>query len=137
AGGTSSSFADLRRRWGYGLDVRPVEYPGRGSRWHEPACETLDALVETVADGLRPELAEPSAFLGHSFGALVAFELARRLDREGGPMPVRLIASAARAPHLRPPEVIHDLPDAEFLVRLVSFGGVPREALDSEELLAV
>jgi medium-chain acyl-[acyl-carrier-protein] hydrolase len=61
-------------------------------------------------------------------GALVAFELTRRLEAEGRSMPGRLIVSgcaAPQSPDTSPP--IHALPRAEFLTALRRLGGVPAE----------
>src|SRR5262249_38231888 len=71
------------------------------------------------------------------FGALVAFEVAQCLSSSGLPLPVRLCVSGARAPHLRPREEIHDLPEPEFMTRLMRYGGVPKEVLDNHELLSL
>jgi medium-chain acyl-[acyl-carrier-protein] hydrolase len=136
AGGTASSFFDWRKR-SNGLEIDPIEYPGRGGRWKEKACATLEGLVQAIADDLRSRLGEPYAFLGHSFGALVAFELARLLNRLNTSMPVRLLVSGARAPHLPLRENIHELPEPEFLARLTSFDGIPQEAMDNTELMSL
>src|SRR5262245_15655004 len=100
AGGTASSFFDWRQRCADGVEVHPVEYPGRGRRWSETPAETTEVLADTLAGELRTRAEGPYAVLGHSFGALVAFEVASRLRRAGGPAPVRLFVSGARAPHL-------------------------------------
>jgi surfactin synthase thioesterase subunit len=136
AGGTASSFFDWRKRCN-GLDVCPIEYPGRGSRWKANACVRLEALAETIAADLRCDLDQPFAVLGHSFGATVAFEFTRLLHRLASPLPVRLFVSAARAPHLPHQETIHKLPEREFLARLVSYDGIPPEVLDDNELLSL
>ncbi|NEE49023.1 alpha/beta fold hydrolase, partial [Streptomyces sp. SID8455] len=61
------------------LELVPVELPGRGSRIDEPVPDDLDALVEALLHGLEPELNLPYALFGHSFGAVVAYELALRI----------------------------------------------------------
>jgi medium-chain acyl-[acyl-carrier-protein] hydrolase len=137
AGGSVSSFAGWRKQSDNGFEVCPIEYPGRGSRFKESGCGTLAGLVEIIAVDLRSELQEPYALLGHSFGAIVAFELTRLLKSSNAPMPVRLFISAIRAPHLPQPEKIHDLPEREFLAKLKSYDGVPQEALQNSELLSL
>jgi medium-chain acyl-[acyl-carrier-protein] hydrolase len=98
----------------------------------------LSCLVEALARVLDPLLDKPFAFFGHSLGALIAFELARQIRRQHGVHPVRLFASAGRAPqipHRTPP--IHNLADKEFLAELRRLNGTPRELLDHEELMEV
>jgi len=137
AGGTASSFFNWRKRCDHGLDICPIEYPGRGSRWNANACATLEMLAETIATDLRPALHQPYALLGHSFGAIVAFEVARLLLRLGSPPPVRLFLSAVRAPHLALRGMLHGLSERAFLTRLMRYGGMPQEVLENEELLSL
>jgi len=130
------------RKWSDGLpadiEVCPIQLPGRGTRLTEPPFTMLSCLVEALARVLDPLLDKPFAFFGHSLGALIAFELARQIRRHHGVHPVRLFASAGRAPqipHRTPP--IHNLADKEFLAELRRLNGTPRELLDHEELMEV
>jgi medium-chain acyl-[acyl-carrier-protein] hydrolase len=136
AGGSVAPFHEWRRTQRKGLVIRPVEYPGHGARWNEAACETFQALVERIAGELRDELQPPYAFLGHSFGAIVAYELAHLIGETGSPLPARLFLSGARAPHL-PGEVIHHLSQSAFLERLVEYEGMPSELLDDRDALSL
>ncbi|HPD28810.1 MAG TPA: thioesterase domain-containing protein [Phycisphaerae bacterium] len=116
AGGGASLF----RNWPCGLsdkvEVCAVQSPGREERLDDCPYARFDALEQTTADQIKPWLDVPFALFGHELGALVAFELVRRLRRTGLPAPVRLIVAGCAAPHLprsRPP--IHRLSDDEFL----------------------
>jgi medium-chain acyl-[acyl-carrier-protein] hydrolase len=130
------------RNWSDGLpadvEVCPVQLPGRGTRLMEHPFTQLSPLVETLAQALVPLLDRPFAFFGHSLGALVSFELARRVRRRYGVHPVRLFVSAGRAPqipHRAPP--IHTLPEKEFLAELRRLNGTPSEILNHEELMEI
>lgn len=96
----------------------------------------LDKLVATIADevGFRA----PYALFGHSFGALVTYELAVELRRRGQPQPARIFVSGFPAPHLpRRTAAISHLPDDEFLHEVVRrHGGVPEEVLRDPSLRA-
>jgi len=96
----------------------------------------LSPLVEALAQALAPLLDRPFAFFGHSLGALVSFELARRIRRQYGVHPVRLFVSAGRAPQILHRGLpIHTLPDKEFLMELRRLNGTPSELLDHAELM--
>jgi medium-chain acyl-[acyl-carrier-protein] hydrolase len=130
------------RKWADGLprevELCPIQLPGRGTRLTEPPFTMLSCLVEALARVLVPLLDKPFAFFGHSLGALIGFELARQIRRQHGVHPVRLFASAGRAPqipHRTPP--IHNLANEEFLAELRRLNGTPRELLDHEELMEV
>ncbi|KNB52177.1 thioesterase II family protein [Streptomyces caatingaensis] len=79
------------------LQVRGVQYAGRASRRAEPAHTDVAALVDDLAGHLP--LDRPAVFLGHSFGALVAYETARALRALGRPEPRHLLLSSFRPPH--------------------------------------
>jgi medium-chain acyl-[acyl-carrier-protein] hydrolase len=130
------------RNWPEGLpadiEVCPVQLPGRGTRLTERPFTQLSPLVEALAQALVPLLDRPFAFFGHSLGALISFELARRVRRRYGVHPVRLFVSAGRAPqipHRGPP--IHVLPEKEFLAELRRLNGTPGELLDHQELMEI
>lgn len=118
------------------IEVCPVQLPGHGTRLAEPLFQRLATLVAAAADGLQPYLDKPFAFFGHSMGALLSFELARHLRRNGKPGPVHLFVSGHGAPHLpdrNPP--LHPLPEPEFVAKLRELNGTPEEILRHQELL--
>jgi medium-chain acyl-[acyl-carrier-protein] hydrolase len=95
----------------------------------------MKTLVRALAQGLANWTDRPFVLFGHSTGALVAFELARRLEQEGR-LPAQLLVSGCGAPQLPPgrPGQIHDLPDADFLEQLRALGGMPDAMLANPEL---
>jgi len=96
----------------------------------------MDPLVEEAGRALLPFLDRPFCFLGHSMGALVAFELARHLNRRHGICPAHLVPCAYRAPQFPYRSTLrHDLPREEFLRELRNIEGTPKEALESAELV--
>jgi medium-chain acyl-[acyl-carrier-protein] hydrolase len=69
-------------------------------------------------------------------GALIGYELARRLREEGRPEPLHLLVSGCRAPQSADTrDIIYDLPEPEFVEHLRRFKGTPTEVLEHEELL--
>lgn len=69
-------------------------------------------------------------------GALLAFELARRLGKDFKLSPRLLVVSACGAPQL--PRInqrmIHDLPEPDFLEEIRKLEGTPLEVLENAEL---
>jgi medium-chain acyl-[acyl-carrier-protein] hydrolase len=90
-----------------------------------------------LVDFLHPHLDRPYALFGHSMGALLAFEVARRLRREGAPDPAHLFVSARRAPTREDPlPDIHELPDEEFIGEIRRrWGGIPEAVLREADLV--
>lgn len=126
------------RGWGElapDIEVWAIQLPGRERRFAEPAIPSITGVADKAVDGLRPLFdAGPFAFFGHSMGALLAFELARRLRSRP---PVKLVVSAHSAPQLglERTQFRHRLPDAEFIAELKRLDGTPAEVLENRELL--
>ncbi|MFE6226459.1 MULTISPECIES: thioesterase II family protein [unclassified Streptomyces] len=141
AGGGVGVFHAWRAHLPDGIELAPVELPGRGSRIDEPMPATMDALVDALFDGVRGELDVPYALFGHSFGAILGYELTRRIEREaaraGGPRtPGALLVSGSRAPHVplgRGSVASGD--DAGLIDWLSGTGGLPPELLEFPEFL--
>ena len=103
-----------------------VHYPGRGSRFNEPAIKDMPRMAADLVQNIQPLLDQPFVFFGHSMGGLIAFELARKLRAQQLPMPNHLFVSACGAPHLPDPNLkIHHLPDDEFINELDKLNGIP------------
>lgn len=100
AGGRATIFGQWDARTPAEVDVCPIEFPGRGRRDNEPLCHDMDAVVAAMLASIGDRLDAPFACFGHSMGALVAFEVARRVRALRGVEPVALYLSARRAPHL-------------------------------------
>jgi surfactin synthase thioesterase subunit/glycosyltransferase involved in cell wall biosynthesis len=116
--------------------ICPVRLPGREARIAEAPFERMEPLVAALADAIRPYLAQPFAFFGHSMGAAVAFELARLLRRRDLPLPKLLVASGARAPQFRRNYTPPPAPgDEQFLEELQRLQGIPEELIDDPALM--
>lgn len=94
--------ASLYRDWpgtaDSGVEVVPVQLPGREDRADERCIVDADEAVDAVAQALKPYLDRPFAFYGHSMGALLAYRLAHRLGGEYGELLRHLFVGAFSAP---------------------------------------
>jgi medium-chain acyl-[acyl-carrier-protein] hydrolase len=136
AGGGTAGFWRWHARLPSHIELRPVVLPGRESMLGEAPFTRLTPLVDSLVKRLGPSLDAPFSFLGHSMGALVAFELARRLRAVHATAPLRLFVVAYPAPHLaqgRPSA--EGLDDAALIERVRQLDGMPEEALNSDEVL--
>jgi medium-chain acyl-[acyl-carrier-protein] hydrolase len=136
AGGGASIYRGWEHWVPAGVEVWSVQPPGKGSRFKEPFCATMDSLVHAVVRAIKPFVDLPILLFGHSLGALVSFELAHSLANEFGIEVRHLFVSAARAPQLpRNGHRIHDLPEDEFITQLKVLNGTPPEVLENPELI--
>ncbi|MDC0667753.1 thioesterase II family protein [Nannocystis radixulma] len=136
AGGGSTPFV----RWGAampeGVTVCPVRRPGRESAYSQPLLRDTRAIVDGTLRALQTLPPCPTALYGHSFGALVAYEVAAAMQAAGA-TPELLIVSAKPAPHIPPtlPNLAH-LPNEQFIRELDRlYGGIPSEVKAVPELL--
>jgi medium-chain acyl-[acyl-carrier-protein] hydrolase len=136
AGGAAHVFHDWPELLGHAFEVAGVDLPGRGPRIGEPPVADLVALADEVADEVAGGADRPYALLGHSMGALLAFEVARSLRRRGARPPALLVACAHGAPREPAPErAISGLPRPRFVAELRRRGGTPPEVLANRELM--
>jgi surfactin synthase thioesterase subunit len=134
AGGSSVSYRSWIRLYPVDLGFLSVELPGRGLRSGEPAAESIDAAADVIARELAPWSGHLIILFGHSMGALLAFEVARRAPHHGWEA-ARLVVSGSRAPSedLGRPRIAH-LDDAVFGGRAVELGLAPAAIVADAEL---
>lgn len=136
AGGGATIFRTWREHLPEAVAVCPVNLPGRESRIRERPRTDLDGLVEEIARAMLPQLDRPFALFGHSMGAVLAFEVTRRLRREYGASPAHLFVSGHRAPQIRERRrQTYDLPEPQFIRVLHNLNGTGGEVLKHPELL--
>jgi medium-chain acyl-[acyl-carrier-protein] hydrolase len=126
------------RAWARGLpqdvEIVPVNFPGRESRFRETPYTRMEPLLAELLTTLDVT-SGPFAFFGHSLGALVAFALARELRRLGKRAPSLLAVSGYPAPQLHRdrPHVAH-LSHGEFVATLREHFDVTPDLLDDPVL---
>jgi medium-chain acyl-[acyl-carrier-protein] hydrolase len=136
AGGAASIYRNWADDLPPEIEVCPIQLPGREGRFREAPFTRLAPLVDALTPALLPHLDTPFALFGHSLGALIGFELARRLQRQHGAKPVRLFVSGHNAPQIpdsEPP--IHHLPEPQFVDALRQLNGTLEEVLQHAELM--
>jgi surfactin synthase thioesterase subunit len=136
AGGSAGFFFPLSRMLAPAVEVLAVQYPGRQDRRNEPVVRSMHVLADLVCEALAdvPGLGRPVLF-GHSMGASLAFEVARRMEAAGGPAPRLLIASARRAPSVPTLTAVHKLDDAGIVAELKRLSGTAGALFADPEML--
>jgi medium-chain acyl-[acyl-carrier-protein] hydrolase len=136
AGGGASIYRLWPNHLPGDVEVCALQLPGRERRHAEPAITDAAVAVELIAEALGSFLGVPFALFGHSMGASLAYETARRLQSRYGRPPLGLFASARRAPHLPPHKApIHHLPDYRFIEEIRQLNGTPSAVLENAELM--
>jgi surfactin synthase thioesterase subunit len=126
AGGNARYFRPLAEALGSAVEVLAVQYPGRQERLRDPHPGTIAGLVEGVVNALPPG---PYGLFGHSMGAVVGYEVARRVP------PVRLYVSGRPAPGVARIGPEQEWGDEELLADLARLGGTEEAGLTDPRLL--
>jgi len=129
------SWADQLPKY---VEVVGVRLPGRDMRIKETPFSEWPLLLNATEKALAPYLDKPFTFFGHSLGARIAYELTRRLQNQGKPLPRQLLIAACRCPHIpNASQYMHDLPEKEFHECLQRMSGTPPEVLEDRRLMAI
>lgn len=137
SGGQAGMYAPWQAALGDRVEVCAIQLPGRGGRIRERPLTSIEPVVDLVAPLIAACDEIPFALFGHSMGALLAFETARRLVRDHRRGPSHLFVSGCDAPSVRRPGHLHLLPDDELVEELRRYNGTPEAVLSSRELLAL
>ncbi len=107
--------------------------PGHGQRFGELLPESVDEVVQDFfeqhsnTDGIN-------ILFGHSLGAVIAYELARKFKKTKNFRADMLIVSGRRAPFLDAlTPKISALNDNDFIARLKSYQATPDEVLEHDD----
>ncbi|MEM9523105.1 MAG: alpha/beta fold hydrolase [Pseudomonadota bacterium] len=94
AGSTHADFAGWAADLGPRTDVVAVCLPGRRERIDEaPRC-TIDPMANEIANAICAAPPMPTTLFGHSFGGILAYEVAQRMQRRDPGQLKSLVISA-------------------------------------------
>ena len=118
------------------FELAAIQLPGREQRFAEEPFRDVAAAV----DGLLPEVLErvsgtgPVVLFGHSLGAVLSFEIARKLTEVDGLDLAALVVSGSPGPYTRRKDGATGLSDEQFLERVKEFAGYKHDALEDPEM---
>ncbi|MEV7225636.1 MULTISPECIES: alpha/beta fold hydrolase [Polymorphospora] len=136
AGGSAVAFHQTSKALSPVAEVLSLQYPGRQDRLGEPCLDSIGDLADAIVAVLSRTLDRPLVFLGHSMGAVIAFEVAVRLERQGVVLR-RLFASGRRAPSRVRDESIHLGTDDELVAEVQRLSGTEESLLTDPVVLSI
>lgn len=135
AGGSAYSLNFLKKELELFFEIINLELPGRGNRMEQELIKDRKTAVEDQLKEFKKfrKPNTPVAFYGHSMGAILGFELVKKLEKQNIQVSC-LIVTGNAGPGICRGEFRYDLPKDEFIIALKELGGIPDEVYDSEEL---
>jgi surfactin synthase thioesterase subunit len=118
------------------IELHAVRLPGRETRSTQPYEQDLDRVVKAiVAELTHFYWQQPLVFFGHSMGAVIAFEVSRKLNVLYSWQPQLLFASGHQAPNVLSEDYFHQETDAALIEELKRLNGCPSVVFEDKELL--
>jgi len=136
----AAAGASLFRLWGKylpsNIEVCAIQLPGRETRIKEPLITKWDDLLPPLIQALKPLIIEyPFVFFGHSLGALISFEVVRKLRKEKLSIPQYIFVSGRRPPHIPIDNLRHQASNPILISTLREYGGTTEAVLQNQELM--
>jgi surfactin synthase thioesterase subunit len=137
AGGSKSIYYGWKKHLDPSIILEPIELKGRGRRYDEGFYQDFDESVSDILLSIKNQIVNNEyAIFGHSFGSLLAYELYHKICDENMMKPKHMFFSGNTAPDSsRKINILHTLPDNEFLKEVIDLGGTPQELVENNELL--
>jgi len=141
AGGGETGYENIAKTLAKDIAFVTISLAGRGRLQDAPPPDHWDELIDDLlAEVTQLDDGKPLFFFGHSFGALLAYEIARRCALSSSNPPVGIFLSAYPAPSTLNPRrqaggQTHRLPDPAFIEAIRQWGFFPDGILDDEVVL--
>ncbi|MGW3278575.1 thioesterase II family protein [Nocardia rhamnosiphila] len=126
-GGSATSYRGLAASFGPGPSVYAVQYPGRQNRIGEEFVSSITDLADHIVAATDSRVPGSPVLFGHSMGATVAFETARRLEARGRTV-AALFVSGRPDPAFADRGTLHRGADADLIGELERLANDPATA---------
>jgi len=135
SGGNIYSYDVFRKNISDNFDWITYELPGRGNRISEDFLLDVNSVVDDILEKMSSTIGKFNYVIyGHSLGALLGYELAKKIETLNLPAPLFLFFTGRGSPAISDRERITDLPEEQFWTRVSEMGGTSSAILESEEL---
>jgi pyochelin biosynthetic protein PchC len=136
SGGSAQAFLTWAGRLPPQVSLWGVQYPGRGDRFGEPFCRGVQEAGLAIATNLVERGLDRAALVGHSLGAVIAYETAVQLTRmKHGPR--SLVVSSCAPPGVMRHRSLPAASEDDLWTGLEQLGGIDSEILRNAELREV
>lgn len=134
AGGCAANYEMWKRYEGQN-QVIPIEYAGRGKRGSELCYDTFMDGVADIFNQIESEYNfQNYAILGHSIGAIYAYEVYYYILKKEKELPKKLFLGGSIPPFKVAYQKKSEFSDEKLIKDLVKNGGIPKEMAQNEQM---
>lgn len=133
AGASSMTFKDIDSYFSEETKAVCLDYPGHGQRIREARAQSMEELIEDAYEHLKAERKDGAAYYlaGHCMGAIIAYELCRRIEEEQCIQPPKgIFVSGHGIPSVIVSEELWAMDDETLLAHLIRNGLADRSMAD-------
>lgn len=136
AGGSKYCYRILQNFIPSQYEWETLELPGRGTRIQEPFMSDVQDTVDNILLQMQHRIHNVEYMIyGHSMGALLGYEVTKKIVSYGLNRPACLFLTGHGAPGIRESKKISGYKKEAFWLEVKKLGGLPQEILDNDELL--
>lgn len=131
--GAGASFFNEWKGLHESIEIHAVQLPGREKRFLEDPHVDVHRAADEVAESLKQESLRdvPTVIFGHSLGAVLAFEVTKRVEATELYPTLALAASGSPDPWTQRNSRASDLADDDaFIAKVSEFSGYAHEAFE-------
>lgn len=135
-GGGPQAYLDWAKKLSKEIEVMAICLPGRSMRFKEDLFTNMDDIISNISKDFVSYTDKPFAFFGHSIGAVLSFEVAKKLEKNGLPGPIHLIASALPSPEfISLKSTMYLFSDDKLISMVKEWGLLPDKIMENPELI--
>lgn len=136
AGGAANIYDQWSTKLSRNIELYPINLAGRGNRFKDKPYANLEEAVEDIYDMMKHDISDGEyAIFGHSMGALLAYELAQKIQNLGEKRPMHVFFSGRKPVHIPKTERFYrDMNEQEFEQAVLDLGVTPPEIFKNIEL---
>lgn len=136
AGGSSLIYNNWKKQLSSKIEIYSPELQGRGTRYKEEHPEKLNILVNDIYKNIEKVLTDNDyALFGHSMGALIVYELYKKIKSNNISLPKALFLSGMYPPPTNIKEFVHLYSDEQILEKIKKLGGTPKTILKNKRFM--
>ncbi len=136
AGGGQAMYNGWGKILGDNVLVTPIELSGRGRRFSEPLYCNIEEALKDIYDEVCSNIDNNEiSFFGYSMGALLSYEVAKRLETQENVQIKHIFLGASDPPKRQRHPVFSILNKGRLKKAIIDMGGIPKEIIAQPEFL--